>query len=281
MSQLNKKVAEHYDDLDPLYRKIWGEHVHHGYWKKETRSHQEAVRNLVSQMAERSQMKAGQSVCDVGCGYGATSRMLAEIYGVSVTGFTLSQAQHRYGRKKNSIKNVTLHHCDWFLNQLPAESTDHVIAIESTEHMESLSSFLREARRVLRPGGRVSIYAWLSSENPTPLEKKWLLDPIIQEGRLKELRSASDCLEMLQKTQFENIQFQDQSQEVKKTWNEIILRTIQYFFNNPRDLKFLSHRHNSNAEFAKTLFRILIAYEQKCMRYGWMMAEKASTPYRA
>ncbi|MBW8754357.1 MAG: SAM-dependent methyltransferase, partial [Sphingomonadales bacterium] len=25
-------VALHYDELDPAYRRIWGEHVHHGYW---------------------------------------------------------------------------------------------------------------------------------------------------------------------------------------------------------------------------------------------------------
>ena len=25
-------VADHYDELDPFYREIWGEHVHHGYW---------------------------------------------------------------------------------------------------------------------------------------------------------------------------------------------------------------------------------------------------------
>jgi hypothetical protein len=26
-------VAEHYDELDPFYRALWGEHVHHGYFK--------------------------------------------------------------------------------------------------------------------------------------------------------------------------------------------------------------------------------------------------------
>ena len=26
-------VAEHYDELDLAYRRIWGEHVHHGYWR--------------------------------------------------------------------------------------------------------------------------------------------------------------------------------------------------------------------------------------------------------
>jgi hypothetical protein len=25
-------VAAHYDDLDELYRSIWGTNIHHGYW---------------------------------------------------------------------------------------------------------------------------------------------------------------------------------------------------------------------------------------------------------
>jgi len=26
-------VADHYDELDPIYRALWGEHVHHGLWR--------------------------------------------------------------------------------------------------------------------------------------------------------------------------------------------------------------------------------------------------------
>ncbi len=25
-------IADHYDALDPFYRSVWGEHVHHGLW---------------------------------------------------------------------------------------------------------------------------------------------------------------------------------------------------------------------------------------------------------
>ena len=31
-AQTPAAVAAHYDELDPFYREIWGEHVHHGYW---------------------------------------------------------------------------------------------------------------------------------------------------------------------------------------------------------------------------------------------------------
>ena len=27
-----EEVADHYEDLDRIYREVWGEHVHHGLW---------------------------------------------------------------------------------------------------------------------------------------------------------------------------------------------------------------------------------------------------------
>jgi len=32
-TQTAEEVASHYNDLDQYYRQIWGEHVHHGYWR--------------------------------------------------------------------------------------------------------------------------------------------------------------------------------------------------------------------------------------------------------
>jgi len=32
ISQNAVAVADHYDELDPVYRRVWGEHVHHGLW---------------------------------------------------------------------------------------------------------------------------------------------------------------------------------------------------------------------------------------------------------
>lgn len=32
ISQNAVAVADHYDELDPIYRWVWGEYVHHGLW---------------------------------------------------------------------------------------------------------------------------------------------------------------------------------------------------------------------------------------------------------
>jgi len=81
--QTSAAVAQHYDDLDPFYRELWGDHVHHGLWTTGLENPTQAVENLIACVARRLELDPGQHVCDVGCGYGATAQWLAERIGES------------------------------------------------------------------------------------------------------------------------------------------------------------------------------------------------------
>src|SRR4051812_19580875 len=83
------EVAAHYDDLDRYYRGLWGEHVHHGLFDAPGMSPEEATRRLIAVVAGEAAVGPGSVVCDVGCGYGGTSRVLAREYGADVTGLTI------------------------------------------------------------------------------------------------------------------------------------------------------------------------------------------------
>lgn len=78
-------AASHYDDLDQFYREIWGEHVHHGVWFTGKESDTEAAENLVKIVAELGHTGAATDVCDIGCGYGATAKILAQRYGAEIS----------------------------------------------------------------------------------------------------------------------------------------------------------------------------------------------------
>ena len=90
------EVARHYDQLDRFYREIWGDHVHHGLWLTGKETSDEATRNLTDAVVARAQLAPGMTLCDVGCGYGQTSRIIAREQQVKVTGLTVSPAQHQY-----------------------------------------------------------------------------------------------------------------------------------------------------------------------------------------
>src|SRR5258705_1813333 len=100
--QTSAAVAQHYDDLDPFYREIWGDHVHHGLWTTGLENPAQAVENLIACVARRLELDPGQHVCDVGCGYGATAQWLAEHHGVHVTGLTISAVQAQRASERST-----------------------------------------------------------------------------------------------------------------------------------------------------------------------------------
>jgi len=57
-----------------------------GYWKEGTRSLEEAQVNKIEHVCRKVRLAAGESVVDIGCGFGGFMFHAAEHYGVSVTG---------------------------------------------------------------------------------------------------------------------------------------------------------------------------------------------------
>ena len=180
-------VAGHYDELDPVYRSVWGEHVHHGLWTSGRESAAAAVEALADLVGDRLGASPGQHLVDIGCGYGATAARFAERRGVAVTGLTLSAAQHEVAAARPGAAPggpLAFLRADWLANSLPGAAFDHGYAIESSEHMADKERFFAEANRVLRPGGRLVVCAWLAAPAPSRWQVRHLLEPICGEGRL-------------------------------------------------------------------------------------------------
>lgn len=268
-------TASHYNDLDTFYRDIWGEHVHHGLWLTGKESDTEAAENLVTLVAKLGKTRQGTDVCDVGCGYGATAKILAERYGADVTGLTVSKAQWEYAQSKNTVGDQTTYLLrDWYANQLPDNRFDVVETVESLEHMPDLPTFFRECYRVMKPGGRLVAVAWMSCENPSPASKRFLIDAITRESQIAGVRPESEFKAATLGAGFTQYHFTDYAKQVKRTWPLCAWRMIKGFFTKPHYRSFLFNSENPNRIFALTLFRIWLAYELGIQRYGVFSAEK-------
>jgi tocopherol O-methyltransferase len=266
-------VPTHYDELDPYYRSLWGQHVHHGLWERGRESPEEAVVALSRRVAERAAIGEGTRVCDVGCGYGGTARLLARDYGARVKGVTVSRKQYEDAVAHGGT-NPDFILRDWMDNDLPAASFDAVIAIESTEHLPDVAHGIREMARVLVPGGRLVICAWMAGPDPAPWEVRHLLEPICREGCLVGMGNEADYHGWIAGAELVMESAEDMSRKVRRTWPICIRRTIGGFFTDPSLRRYLLGSMGRNRVFAITLMRIWIAYLTGAMRYVIFTASK-------
>ena len=269
------EVAAHYDDLDRFYREVWGEHVHHGLWLRRGEGRRAAAENLVALVAERAGVGPGDRVCDVGCGYGATARWLARERGAVVTALTISAAQASRavaGGAGDGAVTVLLR--DWLDNALPGAAFDAVVAIESTEHMAERERWAAEMRRVLVPGGRAVICAWLAAPGAAGWRRSRLLEPICREGRLAALATAAETVRLLEAAGLVVERAEDLTHGVARTWSVCLERLAAELVLHRRYRAFLLDRRNGNRVFAWTLLRMRAAYAVGALRYGVFTARR-------
>lgn len=158
---LHRDIVRYYDESYWDYRTSWlnGDNlaIHYGYWDESTRSHSEALVNMNRVLAELAAIQSGSRILDAGCGIGGSAIWLGERLGARVTGITLSEQQVRLARhnaqRRGVADRVDFQTMDFCATSFPDASFDVVWGIESVCHALDKSVFLREASRVLRPGG--------------------------------------------------------------------------------------------------------------------------------
>jgi len=114
----------------------------------------------IDAMIERADIKPGDHVLEIGCGWGACAIRMARMKKCKVTGLTLSHEQHAEATAR--IKAAGLSHlidikiCDYRDVQ---GSFDKLVSIEMLEAVghEHLPSFFSTVHRVLKPGGKAAI----------------------------------------------------------------------------------------------------------------------------
>lgn len=269
---LADRVARHYDVLDPWYRRLWGEHLHHGLWRTGRETVDEATQALVARVAEEAGIRPGHRVVDLGSGYGATARLLARRWGARVTAVTVSPVQHAHAVSVSPpVPGVEYRNADFASAALPEGAFDAVVAIESLSHMDDLDGVLAEACRVLRPGGRLVGCIWLGGRTDG-WRSRFLAEPIVREGRLARLAPASRYREAMVQAGFEPTSFHDLSRRVRRTWWVCARRVVGRVLRDPEARRLVAR--GGEGVFAWTVPRLLAGYWTGTLRYGLLGARR-------
>jgi SAM-dependent methyltransferase len=102
-----------------------------------------------------AQQARGLAVLDAACGSGYGTRALAAAGASSVVGLDLSDATIRACRAEGTDAQLRFEAGDVTRLPLPDASVDLYVSFETVEHVEDDDRFVAEARRVLRPSGRL------------------------------------------------------------------------------------------------------------------------------
>ena len=130
-----------------------------GFWEGDGSDPAEApvaVRRLVSQLA--SALPKGATILDVGNGLGPQDPLIAEVARPRrLTTLNITRSQLLAGRTRLEEAGAEPVNGDATRMPIRDGSVDGVISVEAAFHFPSRARFLREAFRVLRPGGVLSM----------------------------------------------------------------------------------------------------------------------------
>jgi len=156
-----REVGRYYDRVGPFFEAVWGDNLHCGYWPEgeEQLPLREAQERLTTLVAERSGLRSGDWLLDVGCGTGGPAVQTARGTGCRVAGVTVSRSQARTARWRARDEGMsgTARFLLADAMDLPFRGGSFAVAwaVESLFHMASRARALAEVARVLAPGGRV------------------------------------------------------------------------------------------------------------------------------
>lgn len=157
-------VKAHYTARHDARGDLYGEQpfANYGYWEKPDLTMGQAAEALTVHVGEAACIGRNDRVLDVGCGYGAGAVVFAQrfrprrIIGIDVTEVRIDNGND-YVARHGFADTVELRLGDATAMEFADASFEAVVSVECAFHFDTRRDFLREAARVLAPGGRLAM----------------------------------------------------------------------------------------------------------------------------
>lgn len=142
---------KHYDFGNDMFAWMLGPTMNYscGYWKNAA-TLDEAQTAKMDLICRKLQLSPGMKVLDIGCGWGALCKYMADNYGVDATGISVSKEQIEYAKNENpGIK--------WIMDDYRAldGEYDRVFSVGMFEHVgyKNYDEFMQKVHQLLKPDG--------------------------------------------------------------------------------------------------------------------------------
>jgi cyclopropane-fatty-acyl-phospholipid synthase len=189
------QVAEqHYDAGNDVFEAMLDDRMIYscGYWENATNLEQ-AQFDKLDMICRKLKLRAGETLLDIGCGWGGLARFAAERYGVHVTGVTVSKEQLILAQERCKGLPITLILQDY--RELKGRF-DKIVSVGMFEHVgpKNYETYFDTAKRLLAPDGLFllhSIGLATTSHGTDP----WIDKYIFPNGKLPSAKEIADAVE--------------------------------------------------------------------------------------
>ncbi len=154
---------QHYEIPTEFYKLVLGKHLKYSscYYEEGVVDLNIAEHNMLELTCERAELKDGQEILELGCGWGSLSLFMAEKFPNSkITGISNSKTQKIYideqARRRN-ISNLTIITAD--MNLFSTEKKfDRVVSVEMFEHMRNYFELIKRISNWLKDDGKLFVH---------------------------------------------------------------------------------------------------------------------------
>ncbi len=168
---------QHYEVPAAFYQQVLGKHLKYSscYYQPGVTSLDEAEAEMLRITVERAQLKNGERILELGCGWGSLSLYMAAKYPESqITGVSNSHSQREFimaQAKARGLSNLEIITCDANVLEFARDRQfDRVVSVEMFEHMRNYQTLLRRISTWLKPGGTLFVHIFTHREYAYPFE---------------------------------------------------------------------------------------------------------------
>ena len=153
-----QNVARHYDLGNDFYRLWLDKSMTYtcAYFRAPNDTLDEAQRNKHEHLCHKLRLQPGQTLVDIGCGWGAMLFYAAEHYDVNTVGYTVSQQQYEWVQEEIERRSLQGRVTVRLQDYRQAEGQfDRFVSIGMFEQVGKtfIPTFFKAVKRLLKPGG--------------------------------------------------------------------------------------------------------------------------------
>lgn len=224
-----RNIADHYDLSNDFYA-LWLDSTwtySSAYFESPDFPLEKAQEAKYDRLARRLDLRPGQHVLEIGCGWGGNAIYLATHFGVQVTGITISREQLELAqarvREAGLEDRIELKYCDY--RDVEGEF-DAIISIEMLEAVghDFLETYFAQCHRLLKASGQLGLQVILSSDARYEAGRKsadWIKKHIFPGGQLPCMGALNEAVGKTSDLYLEHLEsFGDHYARTLRLWRE-------------------------------------------------------------